>query len=199
LSGLPFTVSYEDIKRGKIYLAGIPFDDGRPLSFLENDGGSLSILQKPYGFEPATDEATGREYSPEVAVVIPHKAKLAVVLQTDSYNADPNWHYTIIAPIDSIGAREKEKSIIQRVIARNDLDRIHYISCTGHDAIIEITKIRRSHKNLIFKPTRWEVPAQDLEYIMVKLASVLKIEKIPACSDCEMNCDNCELKTASSQ
>lgn len=130
---------------------------------------------------------------------MPHKAKFAVVLQTDNYNQDPDWHYTFIAPIDSIGEREKGKSIIQRLMSKNDLDRMHYINCTGQDALVEITKIRRTHKNLIFRPTKWEIPPDDLEHIMVKLSSVLKIEKIPACSECEMNCEKCELKLASSQ
>ena len=198
VSDLPFIVPYNAIKRGNIYLAGIPFDDGRPLNFLETDpDGSLKVKIKDYGFDSVPDRY-GRPMSQDVAVVVPHRAKYAVVLQSDELNIDPAWHYTLIAPIDSVGKQELARPIIRRAIKTNDVDRIHYITCTGMGATVEITKIRRSHKNLIFRPTGWTIPSADLDHIMVKLATILKIEKIPACTECEMNCENCELKQASS-
>lgn len=179
-------------------MVGFPFDDGRPLTFVEQDSqGGYRLVEKEYGFDPV--KGVHGYYSPPVSVVVQHKAKYAVVLQKDEDNGDPNWHYTFVAPIDSIGSREREKAIVQRAMSVNDVDKVHYINCTGMDALIDLTKIRRTHKNLIFKRMSWEVPNDSMKEILCKLASILKVDKIPACTDCERNCENCDLRIASSQ
>lgn len=61
-------------------------------------------------------------------------------------------------------------------------------------ALIDITKTRRVHKNLLLDTTEWVLPQKDLEEVCLKLAAILEIKRVPACADCRMKCEKCKLK-----
>lgn len=128
------------IRRGRIYLMGLPFCDGRPLTFVDHHpDGSVTLETRENGFEPAR-RPDGGEYSPELEVVIKHKVKYGVVLQEDTLNRDRKWRYTIVAPIDSIKPADRVKGLVQRAMQDNNEILIHYTTCTG----MRLSKSRRS-------------------------------------------------------
>lgn len=183
-----------DILRGNVYYVGFPFDVERPLTFVEAAAdGTMTVLQKAHGFEPEFD-IHGKPHAREVDVVVPHKMRLAVVLQDDLINSSVSQHYTIIAPIESLYEKDKREPIVAQAMKSNDVDRIHYITCTGRDAVVEVSRIRRIHKSLLLKETQYMMSGADVEQVLYKLSSLLQIRRIPACEDCAANCDRCVLR-----
>lgn len=80
----PLLVALDKIRRGHIFLVGLPFSDGRPLTFVETAAdGNVALRKHPVGFAPRMG-SDGEWYSPTFDVVVGHKAKYAVVLQGDS-------------------------------------------------------------------------------------------------------------------
>ena len=184
------------ILRGNIYYVGFPFDVERPMQFIEQQSdGTVVLVKKDHGFEPGFD-GVGRPFAREVDVVVPHKMRLAVVLQDNVLNALATQHYTIVAPIESLYPKDLLEPSVARAKKSNDVDRIHYITCTERDAVVEVSRSRRIHKSLLLKTTRFKLPAEDIEKVLYKLSSMLDIRRVPACAECEANCDRCSLKAA---
>ncbi|MFE6134854.1 type II toxin-antitoxin system PemK/MazF family toxin [Bacillus sp. NPDC057893] len=151
-------VSSEQIKRGNIYEVAVPFSDGRPLTFFEADpklGENVGrAVKKEHGFEPEYDAKTSTKKARIVSVIVKHKTRLCVVLQSDLFNGNENYDHVYVAPIATIHSREEKTELIKRLKEKNDIPQLHYIdSHTGKPAYVNVGDIKRLHKSLILKTT----------------------------------------------
>jgi len=194
-------VSYTEILRGHLYWSAIPFTKGRPLDFLEdfsqlgNGERSCKVVNKEVGFECEIDDIT-QEPKTEVSVIIPHKVRIALVLQNDFLNHHASYHQVFVAPIQTLHREGKTKSFIEKLTIKNEYPQYHFIGEeTGREAFINIGDIKRIHKSLLLEKFREEELDQDIiKEVCNKLSSLLEIKEISACQDCKMKCENCDLK-----
>jgi hypothetical protein len=198
---LPRLVSYENILRGKIFNVATPFTEGRPLSFVVQDGsnpGLYKIIKKLDGFEGEIDPITKKKKAPVVQAVMEYKIRLGIVIQNDKLNHDPDYKSVIVIPIASIYEEDKKDPLIIRAMTKNDVDLIHYLQMvTGREAYAQVNNPRIVYKNMLFEPPKQIIlHSSMMDEIVKKLASCLQIKKIKECEDCKYNCKKCEYKLA---
>ena len=201
-------ISYDKIKRRSFFLAGIPFSDGEPLDFFVPCLNSKCTETKDYcgmavntlsGFGPEIDPKTGRQISPEVNVIVKHKARLVIVMQLDHLNQQSNYHHVIVVPVYSLDKLGTE--LKKQVLEKNDIPLLHYINnITGKPAYIDLADIKRIHKSLLLESKSYApVSNEEMNKICQKLSVLLDIKKIAECETCDKRCDNCEYRKASSE
>jgi hypothetical protein len=201
MADLPRLVSYESIKRGKIFNVATPFTSGRPLDFVveeKNTPGLYRIVPESDGFEGIYDPVLKRKVAQTVKVITEFKLRLAVVVQNDIYNHDPNYHSVIVIPIASIYPEDEEEPLMQRMMTANDFDLMHYLGeVTGRKAYAQINNPRIIHKNMLFEPPKAVIiQEKTMDLISKKLAVCLQIKRIQECDECSHNCEKCEYKLA---
>ena len=198
---LPRLVTYDKIKRGKLYNVAVPHMSERPLSFVIEDDknpGTFNLVTKPDGFEGKRDPKTGKKFAPTLKVVTEFKLRPSLVIQNDKLNTDPNYHSIVVLPVATIYESDKENPLISRAIEKNDIDLIHYIGAiTGREAYIQVNNPKLIHKNLLFEPD-YELLLPDIIITdtMKKFAKCFEIKQIKECEECQRNCNNCEYKIA---
>ena len=194
-------VGYSEILRGHLYWSAIPYTKGRPLDFLEDfkeldDGTNIcKVVKKENGFECEIDEETQEPMS-EVKVIIPHKVRIALVLQNDFLNHHSAYHQVFVVPIQTLHRAGKTKTFLDKLAIRNEYPQYHYIGEeTGREAYVNIGDIKRIHKSLLLERFRPEqINVDVMTEICNKISFLLDIKEIPVCHDCKRNCANCDLK-----
>ncbi|MCL1949694.1 MAG: hypothetical protein FWF59_08185, partial [Turicibacter sp.] len=85
---LPRLVASADIHRGKIFYVALPYTEGRPFNFVEQDRhypDIYRIQKKDDGFEGKTDNS-GKKRSEVLNIMTGIKLRPCVVIQKDFYN-----------------------------------------------------------------------------------------------------------------
>lgn len=193
-------IDSSEIYRGYLYWAAIPFTRSLPLEIVEDvkpkdDQDSVyKIIKDLDGFN--FDKIGDNDFTFELKVVVPHKIRIALVLQNDFYNHNPDYHQVFVAPIQTLHRENKSKSFIKKLTIENELPNAHYLGIeTGHEAFVNLGDIKRIHKSLILKPFREkEIDNEIMNELCKKLSILLDIKEIAACDECKFKCENCALK-----
>lgn len=140
------SVENDRILRGHIFYAAVAFSDGTPVDFFEPipdlGKGFGRIVSKMNGFNPVYDE-NGKKYSPTLNVVVKHKVRLSVVIQSNLFNQNESYDHVYIAPIATIHPTQEKTELIERLKDTNDIPQLHYIgNHTGRPAYVNVSDIK---------------------------------------------------------
>lgn len=182
------SVTYSDIARGKIYWTAIQFTEKRPLGIFKPVDGTNKgeiIEEDDNTFKGRISEETGKLKSEVIDIIIRHKRRMALVIQSDEVNND----FIYVIPITTF---DKNDTKIQYYKENKDIPQYHYLGIvTGKEAVANIADIKRIHKSLLLEVTNCEkVRDICMEEIGKKIATIMDIKKLDQCKQCSLNYEN---------
>lgn len=178
---LPRLVSSKDIHRGKIFYVALPYTQGRPFDFVEQDRhypDIYRIVKKEDGFEGKTDNDSGRRKSETLNIVTGIKLRPCVVIQKNQYNHNDTYPFVVVLPIATLTSEHKKRNIYRRLMEVNDLDQFYYL---GNDCYITVNDPKRVYKNTLFYVEgglKVEESKIDMDELMVRFAECFAVKKL---------------------
>ena len=109
-------------QRGQLYWAAVPYLPEKPLDILR---------RSPTG---------------ETRVALTFKSRPVLIVQNDSFNADPRHNYLVVAPVHSLKASDMAK--LRRVNYPSDLVLDAGESGLTLPSVVFLNQLRTLHKNL---------------------------------------------------
>ena len=205
-------VKIEELKVGNIYRTAIPFTVTQPLKFFQG----CSECKNKKTCNTAYDDCGKAVIDPNglnrdnvldseeetLSIVVPHKVRPAVLIESETYLRKGSFPYVFMAPIQTLHREGKDARYLKKLIEKNSYPTVHYIGeHTGRESVVSVSDIKRVHISMLLEPHEANPFADDiLIEIYRKLGDLVGFDKgkISACQTCEMNCDNCELKKLAS-
>lgn len=169
-------------------MGAIQFTEQRPLGIfkpLDDENNGIKIEEDSQTFIGRFNPQKGRKESEIVDVIIRHKRRMVTVIQSN----DSIGSYIYVLPITTYGGND-----LRILDIKNNPERpqYHYIgNITGKEAVVNVSDMKRIHKSLLMqKLGTVEIGKEDMEIIGKKLATLMEIERLEKCSECEQNYEN---------
>ncbi|HCL4447341.1 TPA: type II toxin-antitoxin system PemK/MazF family toxin [Clostridium botulinum] len=186
-------VPNEEIKRGRVFWAAVPFTDERPLKlfeYIENAKYTGKIKKEDIlSFSGNISNIKVGRKSDEINVVTKYKRRMVLVVQNEEYNKNENYQFVYVVPLTTYGGNKYK---IDNVKNNPNFPNVHYLGeLTNKESVANIGDIKRIHKSLLIQTTKYKINDEKMmNAICEKIGHMMQIEKIEKCEECKYNYEN---------